>query len=192
MTSLAQAAQFLVQVIFSLYLLVLLLRAAMTFTHLNRMANPITMLVGTLTEPVLAPLRQVLPKTKPLELGLILLIAVVEIAKLILLSLITIGTLPGIVGLLVMAVADIGLQLVKLYFYAIIINVVLSWVQPYGGNPLQVLLDGLLAPILRPIRAVMPLVAGFDFSPLVALLLLQLTSMLLFNPLYLQGVRLAY
>lgn len=38
-------------------------------------------------------------------------------------------------------------------------------------------------PLLRPIRRFIPTVAGFDFSPLIALILLQLLGILVLDPL---------
>jgi YggT family protein len=57
-------------------------------------------------------------------------------------------------------------MIVLLLMYAI-----LSWVQP--GAPVMGTLDRLVAPVLRPVRKVVPLIGGVDLSVLVLILLLQ-------------------
>ena len=57
---------------------------------------------------------------------------------------------------------------------AIVIRVLLSWVRPAPGNPLVMLLDRITEPVLRPLRRVLPRAGMFDFSPMVAIILLQL------------------
>ena len=65
----------------------------------------------------------------------------------------------------------------------IVIKVILSWVAPYGDNPINPLLFQLSAPVLEPMRRVIPPLGGMDFSPWVAIICLQLTRMLMARPL---------
>ena len=65
----------------------------------------------------------------------------------------------------------------------IFIKVILSWVAPYGDNPINPLLYQLSAPVLEPMRRTIPPLGGLDFSPMVALICLQLTRMLVARPL---------
>ncbi|MFH1002804.1 MAG: YggT family protein [Chloroflexota bacterium] len=62
---------------------------------------------------------------------------------------------------------------------AIVIWVLLSWVRPSPGHPLVVLLGRITEPVLRPLRRVLPRTGMFDFSPVVAIILLQLVISLL-------------
>jgi YggT family protein len=70
-------------------------------------------------------------------------------------------------------------NILLLYLLAILVGVVLSWVSPGGYSPAQALIDILTAPILRPIRRLLPAIGGFDFSPVVALLAIQFLRILL-------------
>ena len=54
---------------------------------------------------------------------------------------------------------------------------ILSWVQPH--SPVMGFLDRLCAPLLRPLRRVVPLVGGVDLSALVLIIALQVGLMLL-------------
>jgi YggT family protein len=59
----------------------------------------------------------------------------------------------------------------------LIIDVIFSWVNP--NAPLAPFVSALNYPLLRPIRRVVPLIGGIDFSVLVALLLLQVVQVIL-------------
>jgi YggT family protein len=57
---------------------------------------------------------------------------------------------------------------------AILVRVLLSWVDPRGNMAVTRVLHEITEPILGPIRSILPSVGMFDFSPIVAMLLLQL------------------
>ena len=70
--------------------------------------------------------------------------------------------------------------LLRLLEWLIIIRALLSWfVSPHSRHPLVVLLHRVTDPILRPISQVIPVAGGFDISPLVAILLLELLQRVL-------------
>jgi YggT family protein len=61
-----------------------------------------------------------------------------------------------------------------IFFYAILFQAILSWVNPY--HAISSALNPLTQPILSPIRRILPLANGIDFSPLAALILLQMLN----------------
>ena len=61
----------------------------------------------------------------------------------------------------------------------ILLRVVVSWIFPGSTNMLVVILYRLTEPILAPLRRIIPRVGMFDFSPLVAIILIQLIYYLL-------------
>jgi len=64
--------------------------------------------------------------------------------------------------------------LLHLYTLIIIAAALISWVSPDPYNPIVQTLRRLTEPVLRPIRRVLsPYQAGLDFSPLVAILVIQ-------------------
>jgi YggT family protein len=71
----------------------------------------------------------------------------------------------------------VGAQIVILFAYvlslAIFVRAILSWFQMDPRSPLIQALDSITEPILEPIRRVMPRLGMIDFSPLVAILLLN-------------------
>lgn len=69
-------------------------------------------------------------------------------------------------------------SLAQLLVLLVIIAVILSYfMNPY--HPIRRSIDGVVEPMLSPIRRVMPSLGGLDFSPLVLILLIQLISNLL-------------
>lgn len=65
--------------------------------------------------------------------------------------------------------------LLRLLEWLIIIRALLSWfVSPHSRHPLVALLQRITDPILRPISQLVPVAGGFDLSPLIAILLLEL------------------
>lgn len=78
------------------------------------------------------------------------------------------------VGLLIQIVQIAG----SVYTWLIIIAIVMSYfVSPY--NPIRRTIDGLINPLLNPIRRLVPPLGGFDFSPIVLVLLVRVVESLL-------------
>jgi len=77
---------------------------------------------------------------------------------------------------MVVYVLNTGLSLLT---YAIIIRVVLSWVQPNPNNPLVRLLNKVTDPVMRPLERIIPPLGGLDITPIIAVVLIQLVQRLL-------------
>ena len=75
------------------------------------------------------------------------------------------------------------LNLIDTLFYAftlaILIRVILSWVRFDPYHPVSVFIHQVTEPILAPIRRLLPPMGMIDFSPLVALVLLQVVKVVL-------------
>jgi YggT family protein len=67
------------------------------------------------------------------------------------------------------------------YSMVVFVAVVLSWLRLSPENPIVRITNALTEPVLQPIRKVLPDMGGFDFSPMVLLLLLQLLRRMLFR-----------
>jgi YggT family protein len=66
---------------------------------------------------------------------------------------------------------------------AIFGRVLASWVDPFANNRITQILRDITEPILAPIRNLMPGAMMFDFSPIIATLLLQALGKLLIGAL---------
>ena len=74
---------------------------------------------------------------------------------------------------------DIILVLCDVLTIAIFLRTILSWFSPRPTNMLAVILYRVTEPILAPLRRIIPRVGRFDFTPLVAIILIQLIYYLL-------------
>ena len=62
---------------------------------------------------------------------------------------------------------------------AILLRTILSWISPRPTNILAVILHKVTEPLLAPLRRIIPRVGMFDFTPLVAIILIRLIYYLL-------------
>lgn len=182
MTYLSQAGLFLVQVIFGFYILLVLLRLLFQLVRAN-FYNPFSQFVVTLTQPPLKILRRFIPGFFGIDFATVVLLLVVQILEVLLLAWLQ-GIQPNPAGVVVQAVAELLSLTVWVFLIAIFIRVILSWVNPYGTrHPMGDLLYSLTEPMLAPARRLIPAIGGLDLSPIAVIVLLQLTLILIVNPL---------
>lgn len=71
------------------------------------------------------------------------------------------------------------LMLLQVLSFAILGRVLLSWVDPMGNMRITQILNDVTEPMLAPIRNLLPQMPMFDFSPIIAMLLLQVLGQLI-------------
>lgn len=190
MTTINNALIFLIETLFNIYILILLLRIILQWVGAY-FYNPVSQFVIKLTNPVVKPLRQILPPFKGIDLASLFILVTLEFIKLLSVIWIQISIIPNFVGLIVMAFGDILGVILDIFFYAILISIVLSWINPRQFNPVTEVLHLITEPLLRPARKIIPPISGFDLSPIPVLIILQLFSLLIASPLMTLGLRLA-
>lgn len=141
--------------------------------------NPLSQMVVTLTNFAVKPVRMVLPSLGKFDLSTLFLAIITQL--LLQLSLVWLHDFPisvagqsawaGVIGLGLLGVLRTFLDV---FFYALLLQAILSWVNPH--SPLSSVLDSLTKPILRPIQRILPMAGGIDFSPIVALIFLQMIN----------------
>ena len=171
---------FLVQVLFGLYLLIVLLRFLLQLVKAD-FYNPISQFIVKATAPVLKPFRSFIPGFWGLDLSSLALAWVVKFLELLLVSVITGKALLLYPALL--AIPEILALVINIFLFSILIIVIISWVAPGGYNPAISLLHSLTEPVLKPARKIVPNMGGLDLSPMVAMIALVLLEMLLIPPL---------
>lgn len=180
------AGLFLISTLFDLYLMILVVRLILCWIRADYF-NPITQFVVKLTNPIVIPLRKILPTRGNIEWATVVIILLVELIKFLLIITISVGMAKNPFGLLILCLADFLKLIINTFFYAILIQAILSWVQP-GYSPISQLLSKISSPIMRPIQRIVPPVGGFDISPIPALILLQLLIIILVTPFYNLGM----
>lgn len=152
-----------------------LLRLYMQYQRVS-FANPVGRFVFALTDWLVLPLRRVVPSAWRWDLASVAGAYLLKLAQFGLLWLLAGGAAAALwvpllaaFGLVQMAISGVsGL---------VIVHVILSWMQ--AGSPISAVVDRLCAPLLAPLRRVIPLVGGIDLSPLALLVALQVAAMVL-------------
>ena len=163
---------YIVETLLSLALFVVLARLLLQLTRAD-FRNPIAQAIVQLTNPLIVPLRRVLPpigKVDTASVVAVLLVAAVEVAVL---SALRGAGLPDWFTWLDALALEIAHTLLWTYCYAILMYWLLSFIAPGGYSPLQSVLSSLCEPVLRPFRRIIPPVAGLDLSPLWATIAIQ-------------------
>lgn len=181
MIHLNNAGAFLSQAILGFFLYLILLRFWMQWVHAN-FRNPIGQFVISLSNPVVLPLRRVLPSIASIDTATLVLAFIIAFIKTALIVYFISGQLI-IVPLLAYSLGEVIRCSIYLFFAAIIIQIIASWVNPYAHHPILSIARALAEPLLAPARRLIPAVAGIDFSPILVMLFLQLSLILIVAPL---------
>jgi len=172
------AALFILRTLFDLYILTFALRLILQWSRVDA-RNPFCQFILRLTNPLVLPLRRALPPVGAVDSAT--LFALLALQAALTWALVQLACLadPGLMQLLALTILRTLQLLLRIFFFAILIHVVLSWVSPGGYSPAAVLVDAIANPLLAPFRRFIPPIAGIDLSPLFALILLQALIVLL-------------
>jgi YggT family protein len=169
---------FIVRTLLSMLLFVFMLRVLLQWARAD-FRNPLAQAVVKITNPLVMPLRRVLPPIGKIDTSSIVAVLIVAAVGELILSLFT-GYVPNPLLWTKLVVLKIVWTTLNAYFWAIVIYAVLSMIAPGGYSPMQSLLAALCEPVLRPFRRIVPPIAGLDFSPLWACIAIQ--ALLYFVP----------
>ena len=175
---LTTALNFLLTTLFNMLTLLFLLRF---FLQLFRAPfnNPLSYMVVSLTDFAVKPTRKIIPSWGKIDLSTLVLALFTQL--LLQFCLLWLRDLPiSLVGntiwtsLIGMGLLGVFRTMMDVFFYAILLQVILSWVNPQ--SPISSVLSSLTKPILAPIQRLLPTAGGMDFSPVVALILIQMLN----------------
>ena len=177
------ATHFLIQTLFGLYILIVMLRFLLQLVRAD-FYNPISQIIVTVTQPVLTPLRRIIPGYAGIDLASVALMLVLKCLEIALLLSVSGAAIGSIIGLLAFSAVEVARLALNVFVWSILIQVILSWIQlllgqggPGHYNPVIGLLHSLNEPLLGPARRLIPPISGLDLSPLVVLIGLQLVAM---------------
>lgn len=177
MIGLDTAAVYILQTIGSLYLLIVLLRFILQLVRAD-FYNPVSQFIVRATHPLVKPLRKIIPSVAGLDLASLVLAIVVQLVLMALTLMLMGYGLGDPLQLLVWSIVGVTALFLKVFFFALIISVILSWVAQGSHNPTAMLINQICEPLLSPIRRILPSMGGLDLSPIVAFLILNLIDML--------------
>lgn len=176
MSGLIEALIYIIQTLGSLYLLIVLLRFILQLVRAD-FYNPLSQFVVKATKPLLTPLRRIIPGFAGLDLASLILAILVQLLLMVV-TLTLMGYNVGgfILQLLVWSVIGVTSLFLKVFFFALIISVILSWVAPGSYNPGAQLVNQICEPLLAPFRRLLPNLGGLDISPIFAFIAINLAD----------------
>ena len=177
---LTEPAVFLVQVLFGLYATLVVLRFLLQLTRAD-FYNPVSQFIVKATRPVLNPLRRIIPGISGMDIAsLVLAWLIITLEQLAILGIVGNGFQPAAAALL--AIPGLISLIINIFLFAILIQVIVSWINPGSYNPVLGLIRSLTEPLLAPVRRRLPDMGGLDLSPMVVMIALVVLEMLLIPP----------
>ena len=173
----ARALTYLISTLFDLYIISVLLRLILQWVRAD-FYNPLSQFLVKVTNPLLIPLRRVIPSIGRLDTAAVVLALLLEVTSLFIIGKINSISFAGL-PLLILAVTKLLLAILWLYFFLILAVVILSWVGRNLRHPIIPLMYQLTEPVLRPLRKLIPPIGGMDLSPLFAIISIRFLILLL-------------
>lgn len=162
---------FILNALLKLVLIAFLLRVLMPLVRAD-FRNPVGQAVMKVTNPLVMPLRRLLPAGKRFDPASLVALLLVQFGGTALLRAVAGGgfspdavVLGGLYSLLHLVL--------QFYFYAVLLYALLSWFGGGGYNPAAQILGRLVEPLLEPVRRVVPPLGGLDLSALFVMIALQ-------------------
>ena len=186
-----------INTLFDLYIFLVLLRFLLQAFRAD-FYNPVSQFVVKATTPPLKLFRRIIPSVSGQDAASIVLCLALIYAKFVLLRMLDIPGVPisnvtapigavSYAGLAVFAIADLISLTLTVFLIAIIIQVILSWINPGQYNPVMGLVHSIAQPALRPFQKLLPSMGGLDLSPLFATLGIMVLKMLVIPPIVYLG-----
>jgi YggT family protein len=172
-----QALLYIIDALITLVVIAFLLRVLMPIVRAD-FRNPIGQAVLSVTDPLVRPLRRVVPPAGRIDLASLVALFVVQALGSTILRVLAGGGF-NVGAILVHALFELLHTVLQFYTVAILLYALLSWVAPGTYSPANQILTRLCEPLLAPIRRVIPPLGGLDLSALFALIALQALQILL-------------
>jgi len=158
----ANAGVFLIQTFFGIYFILVILRFLMQVSRTNYY-NPICQAIVKMTDPAVRPLRKVFPTVRGVDFSTLVIAFAVQFIAVVLVMLLKGGYIfhPVYIAWVLLGLVS---TILDIYFFALLISVIASWIAPYTQHPALSLVSELTEPVCRPARKLLPPMGGMDFS----------------------------
>jgi len=178
MSALNEILGYLIQTALSLYMVAMLLRFLLQLVKAD-FYNPISQFLVKVTNPLVIPLRKVIPGIGGLDLASLLLAVLLQVLAIVALMLLNGLGMPNPLMLVVWSILGIVGLLVNIYFFALLAMIILSWIAGGSSNPAISLLHQITEPVMAPFRKILPAMGGLDFSPILLFILINVLQIAL-------------
>lgn len=175
---LGSAGLMLVNTLINIYLFLLMLRFLLQASRADYY-NPLSQSVVKITQPVVGLFQGFLgPVAGRFDLATLAAGFVLKVVSIIAIFMVIGIGMPPIAGLMIAGVAALANAILKIYFFAMIVMIILSWVAPNASHPGALLVMQLVEPIMAPVRKVIPPLGMIDLSPIVVFIAINLIDSL--------------
>ena len=180
MSGFTAVGYFLLSLFFSMLTFVLWARFGLRYFRVSSL-HPASQLINSFTAPALKPIEGFFKSSNTranrYDWACLSALVAVELLKFITLGLLFLGQTPSGFLLPIYVLADLIIEPCNLLFYAMIIRIILSWVNPGLRNPLTDLIFFVTEPLLKWARRIMPPIYGLDFSAFLVIIGLKTVTL---------------
>lgn len=166
------ALNFIIESLLSLAVYAFLLRFLLQLFRAD-FRNPLAQAVLSLTNWLIMPLRRILPPMGRVDTASLVALLAMQLAATLIMFRLRVGAMIPLDSLLKLGLITLAASTIRLFQVLVFVYALLSFIAPGTYSPVVGLLSSLCEPLLRPLRRVLPVIGGLDFSPLVALIALQ-------------------
>jgi YggT family protein len=155
-----------------LYVFILLLRLVLQVSKADYY-NPISQGIVRITQPVISPFQKFIPKLLKTDISPVIVALLFNAVILYAVYALANQFIP-VVTLFIYALIGIFNIFLDIIFYAVLGSVIISWIAPDSPHPAPQLITQITSPLYRFIGKAIPPIGGFDLSPIVIFIAIQL------------------
>lgn len=141
--------------------------------------NPVSQGLVKLTDPVLRPLRLLLPGYRNFDFAALLAAVIVQVLLVMAVAALQGGYVGNVGAILLLALLQVILLIIRIFWWSILIVIIAGWIAPGNYHPALAMLQQITEPLLAPARRLLPPMGGLDFSPIVVFLILGVIERIL-------------
>jgi len=160
-----------VDILVGLYITIILLRFFLQYFRAD-FYNPLSQLVVKATDPLIKPIRKIVPGFGGIDVSSLLLAYIVILLKLLFIFAISAGTELNIIYLVLYSIVDLVQSIIRLFLFMILVRVIISWISPGGYSPIISVIGQISEPVVAKFRKMLPPSQVIDLAPMVASLFL--------------------
>jgi YggT family protein len=166
-----EAIRYIISALLWLVFFAFLLRVILQFVRAD-FRNPISQAVLRVTNPLVLPLRRVIPPIGKVDLASVVALLLVQLGAICIELWVNGVGIPPAGPLLQLMLIELARRILQFYLVALIIYALLSWIAPGTYSPASSLLDRICEPLINPVRRVIPPIGGLDLSVVFVMILL--------------------
>ncbi|AGI27015.1 YGGT family protein [Candidatus Portiera aleyrodidarum] len=172
----------LINTLFNLYTFMLMLRFALNISYADK-NNPITQNIIKFTSFIVNPVKNFIKSIGGFDLATFISAIFIKTFSISIIYLIYINNIPPIINVFIGSIASVLNILIRLYFFALIIMTIISWILNNSDHPGLLLIIQITEPIMLLLRKLIPHIGIIDISPIAAFIIINLIDNIIICPL---------